>query len=302
MNASARALRIVSMFGVFAVLFAPMAGCGREFREEMIGHTPVNGKLMGQPIVSEYAPHWVTGDPQESDDDVYFVGRAVGYMAADEPAAVNAAREDVLQQLAELISTRVCTASGCFDERENAESGFVKRGVNGFTPFDDQRFIRFLPGAELQQFITREACLFTNGIAGELVDRGVYVEKWDTREEPQGLWGRAARGLIRYKCWVRMSIPREKLERRIEDFRKLVADSYERYVKDRERAIAWAEEDRARQIAWAEEDRKARIRREDEDRQWARADQSDDRREARELRKTIMSLHTDVVYRVRGDH
>lgn len=298
MRSSLRILRFAAFCGVVTILMIPLAGCMRRFHEELI---------MDQ-AAGPTAPDWVVGDPQNqgSGEDVFFVGRSVGYTVLDEPAAVDAAREDILSQIAELISTRVTSASHRYDERENPESDFhVPRhhcGVNGFTPFDDDRFMRFLAGPEHEQLIEREACLFTTGIAGELIDRGTHFEKWEVREEPVGYWGRARRGLVRWKCWLLMSIPKDKLERRIEDFRRLVWESYDRYIEERERELAHAEEERQTQLGWVKEDREIRIRREEEDRAWARADQTEDREEARELREKIMARQRDVKYEVSGTH
>lgn len=296
MNPTGWISRIAALTIGCAVLHTPLAGCARAFREE----------LLEQRIAGATAPKWVTGCPQDrgTPNEVFFVGRSVGYTVLDEHAAVAAAREDVREQLAQFISTRVFKESRDRDARANGDTGFPGQasglwGVNWqfgrdrafFTPFDDHRLVRFLPGRELQQEIERQGWLFTSALAGDLVDRDVYFEKWEVRDEPARLFGRAHRGLTRYKCWVLMSIPREKLNLRVGEFREAVKDAYERYQQDRDRAIARAEENR-----------KLRIRREEENRLWEREDQAQDRTEARQLRSRLMSATTGVMFEVSDQH
>lgn len=242
-------------------------------------------------MAGENAPEWVHGELPQSDDEVFFVGRSVCYNVLDERAAVAAAREDILQQFASLVSTRVTGEAHQLDARGGGETAFVERGALWFTVADDHRFMRFLPGPELSQAIAREAALFTNGVAGDLIERDSYFEQWDVREEAAGGFGDAARGMVRYKCWLLMSIPRERLETRIARFEKLVDDAYGRFI-----------EDRGRIVRWVDEERRLRIKREEDDRAWAREDQKEDRREARGIRDRIMSTNAGVVYEVSDKH
>lgn len=270
-----------------APLLSAVAGCHKAYSERLI-----RGGITGEnrPMPKDYsAPEWVRGELPHSGGEVFFVGRSVSYNVLDERAAVAAAREDALQQFAQLISTRVVMRSRDLDARSGGETGFVNRGDHWFTAGDDQRFVRMLPGPELAQAVAREASLFTSGIAGDLVQRDVHFEQWGVTEDPTGAFGDASRGMIRYKCWVLMSIPRARLAQRLDDFRNLVADAYERFVQDRERMLTIANEDR-----------QLRIKREEEARLWAREDQLRDYEEARELRKKIMAASAGVTFRVSG--
>lgn len=266
------------------LLTLPLAGCHRTYSEMVIR----------EGMAGPGAPAWVKGDLAglpHSDSEVYFIGRSVVYNALDERAAVAAAREDVLQQFASLISTRVTWQSKELDARANGDTRYCL----------EQPGMRLFPGPELAQAIARDAALFSSGIAGDLVERAVHFEQWDLRLVKEGLDDRvevdeeqkagvydadylppfdphSARGAVRWKCWILMSIPREKLERRIEDFRALVRDAYQRYLEDRQRVLAWAEQDR-----------ELRIAREESDRMWAREDRLADRDEAREYRRILLA-------------
>ncbi len=281
MKAGVRIVRRFVLIGVAVPVMFSLVGC----------HKTLSEVKLRDDICGELAPDWVKGELRQNDDEVFFVGRGVCYNVFDERAAVSAAREDILQQFASLISTRVTLRSHDLDARSGGETAFVARGKHWFTTADDHRFVRFLPGPELTQSIARDAALFTSGVAGDLIQRDVHFEQWDVREEPVGAFGDAARGAVRYKCWLLMSIPRERLDARIGDFRQLVRDSHQRFLEDRRRAIAWADEARER-----------RIRREEEHRLWAREDQIEDRAEARELRERIMSANAGVVYQVSNKH
>jgi len=276
-----------------------VGGCASEFREEFLGQSPIGAQVSGDPVISRHAPSWVTGDPQQSGDDVYFVGRGVGYNVLDERAAVNAARADVLAQIAQLMTTRVMTQSGDCDARGGGETAFPQSRA-GVRPRwrDDNHGVRTLPGDELQQLLSHEAQQFTSAIAGDMVDRGVYLEKWDVREEPAGSWGRPSRGMIRYKCWLLMSIPREKLEHNVQEFRTLARDAYARFQKSWDVEFRWAEEARARSLAWADEDRKIRIDRENQDREWEHEMMAADRAEAEAIRRHLTKAHAGTLYRV----
>ncbi|MCK4341740.1 MAG: hypothetical protein KAY37_08465 [Phycisphaerae bacterium] len=312
MKSAARILHSTAAVGLVAVLLFPVIGCHRTYRE----------MLVREGMSGPEAPDWVQGSPQQADmpDEVFFVGRSVGYSVLDEYGAVAAAREDIYRQVAELLATRVMSTAHHLNARANSETFFTERGVNGLTGFDDHTLIRTMPGGELQQAVAREAGLFANAVAGDLIDRNVHFEQWDVRDEPVGAFGRASRGMNRYKCWVLMSIPRDKLDRRVDEFRELVKDSYERYVANYDRALRWEQEDRAErsrrsraQWEWemekdkrffdlrvqtaskasavALEDRELRILREEEARHWTREDQSGDRGEARELRRIMAVDH-----------
>lgn len=286
-------MRLLALGAVGAAVL--LTGCHRTYSE----------MLIRSGITGPDAPEWAAGNPQTDGqrDRVYFVGRSVAYNVVDEAGAVAAAREDIYRQIAQLISTRVTTRSHAGDRRVNTETAFHKQpeynwaagfllandgDLNGPWPGDRSYDgdLRFLPGAELQQMVEREAWLFASCVAGDLIDEGVYFEQWDVRkmhggldeharnmeEQEYGIINRAS-GMIRYKCWVRMSIDRERLEQRIREFRMHVNGAYERYLEDRERAIAWAQQDR-----------ELRIAREEETRHWIRQDQLEDREEARKLR------------------
>jgi hypothetical protein len=285
------------------MLCGGMAGCASEFNEELIGQYPVEGHAIGRPLVSDNAPSWVLRDPQQTGDEVYFVGRGVSFNVIDEAAAVRAAREDILAQFSQLISTRVTTSARQGDLRHDGEASFSQKHMPVQAAWSDDTYgIRTLPGPELRQFIEREAAQFTSGIAGDLIDRGVYFEKWDMREEPAGSLGRPSRGMIRYKCWALMSIPKATLQQRVEEFRGLVRDAYARFQEDRKNMLRIAEENRKRALAWAEEDRQIRIRREDEDRQWNHEMIMGDRREAENLRHHIAKSRLGTLYRVSATH
>ncbi len=269
-------LHFLGAAGLSAIAALPVAGCHRTYSE----------MLVREGISGPAAPLWAKGDLSNlpnADSEVYFVGRGVAFNVLDEHAAVNAAREDVLRQLAGLISTRVSATAHELNARANAEAKFT-----------EEAHVRTLPGPELEQAIARDAALFTNGVAGDLLDRGVHFEQWDLRdireglrerdeterEQAAGVYDKTARGTVRWKCWVLMSISQKKLEQRIEDFRKLVKDSYDRYVADYERSLKWQQEDRELHLkleadARAREalDREIRLAREHEDRQWNHDDQ-----------------------------
>jgi len=286
---SVRRILGACLTGMAVAVLPLLTGCHRTYSEMLIRSN----------IAATEAPAWVSGDPQEgmAPADVAFIGRSVAVNVLDEPSAVAAAREDVYRQIASLISTRVTTRSYNADARLNTETGFVQQrpdplwGSNHPWPKDPDYdgYLRFLAGPEVQQQIQRQAWLFSSCVAGDLVDRGAYFEQWDLREVHKGLaerektaqyqragvYGRA-KGMVRYKCWVRMTIPRERLDARIGEFRQFVRDAYDRFVQDRTRMISWA--DRERQL---------RFEREEDARKWAREDQREDRAEARELRRIM---------------
>lgn len=307
----------IQSLAVAALILPTLCGCHRAFSEALV-RTGMSGPD---------APQWVQGSPQLEgrSDEVFFVGRGTGYNVLDERAAVASAHEDVYRQVAELIATRVLGSSHEIDARANGETHFLRHGANGITALDDHSLVRTLPGAELRQAIVREATMFTHSVTGDLVDRDVHFEKWAVVDEPVGAFGRASRGMYRYKCWVLMSIPRAKLEQRIDEFNQLATDAYERWVSEYERARRWEEDERNREIAEADkereherklelerlrlrarlaqlqldwlkearqlalEDRELRIQREEDARHWARQDQVEDRTEAREIRR-IMAI------------
>jgi len=104
--------------------------------------------------------------------------------------------------------------------------------------------------------------------------------------------------MIRYKCWLLMSIPREKLEHNVQEFRTLARDAYARFQKSWDVEFRWAEEARARSLAWADEDRKIRIDRENQDREWEHEMMAADRAEAEAIRRHLTKAHAGTLYRV----
>jgi len=201
------AVMSVAMFGL--VPFA--GGCAgsnwQNYDEEFI-----RAGILGPD--SENAPAWVrgempTGQDEKAKDEIYFIGRGLGYNVLDERAAYDAARDHVIAQLGKQIATWVS---------ERACEGDVRyfRPKSGYLAVCGAKHgNRFLPGEKSVQWLRDAVKMCTEALAGDLVDRGVYWEQWYIQENPERPRPDELR-MKRYKCWVLMSISRQNMESRIQ--------------------------------------------------------------------------------------
>jgi len=205
----------VAMVGL-AVSSLAVVGCGSDWQnyEESLLKTSTSGAMY-----SPEAPPWVTATRTANDEEgrVYFVGRGIGYNTFDERAAYDAARDHVLDQLAKQVATWVSSRMAQSDVR--MLRGGEKPLLPVLFPFARKSGgPRFLPGEKACQTLSAAVVQCTGALAGDLVDEGVYWEQWSLREEPQDyvlLLNTASRTMKRYKCWLRMSIDKAQIERRI---------------------------------------------------------------------------------------
>lgn len=207
----------ISLVAVSAVVMGMMlVGCGSKWQnyDEKLLETSESG-LFGQD-----APAWVKGTKvrmsEDEADRIYFVGRSIGYNTFDERAAYDSARDHVLEQVGRQIATWVNVRTTEIDRR-NYQGG--EKPLSVLLPFFRKSGgPRFLPGEKADQQLAVRIKTLTSALTGDLIDEGVYWEKWSILEEPLDqtlLSNTATRTMKRYKCWVRMSISKEQLESRI---------------------------------------------------------------------------------------
>lgn len=203
-----------------------LAGCGSKYQA-------YNSTMIRSGIASEQAPAWVQGHFPDRDNEVYFVGRGVAHNVLDERSTVQSARNDVLSQLAAMLASQV---GGSVAISESDVSGGHQ----------------YLPKENAAQATASANALDLEidmaAFAGDLRLRGTYFEQWKVRESPPAAFWDTDRVVTRYKCWVLMSIPEQRITQLIDEIR----DKQRRHV---ERTVAWLEEDRARKIRHEEEER-----------------------------------------------
>ena len=192
-----------------SVLAACLAGCGgsnyQNYDEVFIRSGITDPRV-------EDVPDWVMDSPEHTPDELFFVGRGVGYNVLDERAAYDAARDHALQQMARHIVSCVRVRSKELDQRTGTHSPalWTRRPLIDST-------CRFLPGERAKQNVDAAAKLVTTALAGDLEERGIYWEQWGMTEVPErGIRSRTNRlRMKRYKCWLLMAVPRGKLDSRI---------------------------------------------------------------------------------------
>ncbi|HUT02075.1 MAG TPA: hypothetical protein VM031_06445 [Phycisphaerae bacterium] len=233
-----------------ALLAACVVGCAARSNEQFLGagivgdpNVPAPGdpyrrfspSLARGPFALRPAPDWVKSLGQwvkekksgaKGQDLVYLVGRSVGRNVLDERNAYDLARNDALRQMARRIVTRVIVdaqaASGKSGSTAEAD-GATYAPMLGRISLDP---IPFLPGAVSAPYpwfrnetaVAQAAVAMkavTNAMVGDMEEQGVYWEKWYVNERPRRLWAKH-RGMLRYKCWVLMGVPREKFEKRVQ--------------------------------------------------------------------------------------
>ena len=197
-------LGAIAMCGLVSVV----AGCGsgyQNYEEVILGSSADSAGGLFSPE----APEWVKGAVTQDAENLYIVGRAVGYNSLDEQGAFDAAQDNALVQLAKHIATWV-TITG---KRSDTRSFSMSSGVCVIPPSLSGN--RFLPGEHADQKITQCVQTTTEALAGDVETREVYWEKIELREVPERLCRNSLR-MKRYKCWVLMSVPRDKVESRVQ--------------------------------------------------------------------------------------
>ena len=183
-----------------------LTGCGSGY------HDYDQELLDGGMCNPDAAPAWVkSGVAVVDEENLYFIGRGIGYNILDERAAYDSARDHATEQLAKYILTRVQARMARGDERQFAmETGWAFVGlVQGH-----QNRGRFLPGERADQMLETSVRAATKAVVGDLEDRAVYWEQWAVGEVPQRPFEKPLK-MRRYKCWLLMSVPRGKLNERI---------------------------------------------------------------------------------------
>jgi len=191
------------VLGVLA-LAAVLAGCGsnwQNYSEKFIrsGVCQPGGKTI---------PPWVQGQLPRSDEEIYFVGRGVGYNVFDERGAYDGAVNHAVEQLAKQVATWVSIQGGEADVRMFAPG-------SGWLLVPGPRVgNRFLPGEQSKQKVRSAARMCTEALVGEMEPRDVYWEQWYIDEIPERPLPASLR-MKRYKCWVLMAIPRKAMTARV---------------------------------------------------------------------------------------
>jgi hypothetical protein len=112
-------------------------------------------------------------------------------------------------QIATRVNVRFCRDAGRHERRDERDSADTMLGcayVSGEFPWQrDEAF-----GVSVK----RSAYAAAGALVGDMVERGVYWEQWAINERPRRPWS-AHRTARRYKCWVLMAAPREKLDERV---------------------------------------------------------------------------------------
>lgn len=221
---------------VVSVLCAVLAGCDAN---EQLVRTGVHGP-------TEYAPDWVRGRMPLDEEYIYFIGRGVGHNILDERGAYDGARDHVMQQIARQIATRieysVREQSGRGSATGEADSA---EGSHGSGPWPWGR----IEGMSAE--VASEALIATSALVGDVEEREIYWEEWRVNDRPDR-WCSRKRGVMRYKCWVLMAIPRASFERR-------VAHTMAVLELEAQRRLTLAQAQATLEVIRAEEDMKLRV-------------------------------------------
>ncbi|MCD6416548.1 MAG: tetratricopeptide repeat protein [Planctomycetes bacterium] len=161
------------------------------------------------------APSWSLQPPADTEQELRFVGRAVGDNILDERLMRSRAMEDARAQIASRIATRIWTESADYlKERGAAHLGQDK--------------------VQRAEYVRRVHTRVKQQVHGVRLD-GNYWEKW--RIDP-GLFSRA---FTRYKYAILAGYPRAEYERKIEKYVRLGQDqrrAHELIDQGRPRAAA----------------------------------------------------------------
>jgi len=192
------------------------AGCGSDYQN-------YQETFLKQGVCQDSAPTWVASTTPlniEHSDYLYFVGRGIAYNTLDERSAYDNARDHAMQQLAGYIGTHVVTNASEADKRCFA----IASGIPFVWPSKSNRF---LPGEKSKQGLSKLAYLVVDAVAGDLEDMGTYWEQYELQELPPRLFDKA-RIATRYKCWVKMGVPKATVLKRIAEAQEqmaLIADA-----------------------------------------------------------------------------
>jgi len=188
-----------------------VAGCGSDYQN-------YQETFLKQGVCQDSAPTWVASTTPlniEHSDYLYFVGRGIGYNTLDERSAYDNARDHAMQQLASYIGTHVVTNASEGDKRRFS----MASGIPFVLPSKGNRF---LPGEKSEQGLSKLAYLVVDAIAGDLEDMGTYWEQYEIQELPPRLCDKA-RIATRYKCWVKMGVPKNSVIKRIAEAQEQMA-------------------------------------------------------------------------------
>lgn len=198
-----RSLYLAGMvLGAFA-LAAIVAGCGSDWQN-------YTEKFVRSGICQPGAkgvPPWVQGRLPKSDDEIYFVGRGMGYNVLDERGAYDAAVDHVLEQLAKQ------TASWVSSQMREGDVRTFKPGSGNLFVLGPGKGNRFLPGEKSKQGLKAAVKTTTEALVGDLTPRDIYWEQWYVEEMPEKPMAASLR-MKRYKCWVLMSISKNAMAAR----------------------------------------------------------------------------------------
>ena len=161
-----RSTRVVSCLAVFGAVFPALllsSGCSHY-------NNYTENPEPDRSVCTSEAPDWVKRGVSFVEEDrggkgaqIYFVGRSVGYTALDERGAYNAAMDHAREQLALVISGRI-----------HADA----------TAIDHSHGIRHNPDEKWDLKVYHDSYLRADALVGELLERQVYWERWDVRDEP----------------------------------------------------------------------------------------------------------------------
>jgi hypothetical protein len=158
-------------------------------------------------ITAADAPDWVKGISAQGQDPnrMYFVGRGIGFNVLDERGAYDAARDHALEQLARQLSTHVTYWTHDVDNDYATRFLPDEGGCCIFCAMSDVR-------DNHPQKLEKCAKLWTDALAGHMVEEEVYWERWEVIENPERPFCCTDRRMTRWKCWALFSVSRSDFD------------------------------------------------------------------------------------------
>jgi len=165
-------------------------------------------------ITADDAPDWVKSiaPPNRDPNRLYFVGRGIGFNVLDARGTYDAAHAHALEQIARQAATKVTHMT--YDVDNDYATRFLPdEGSCGFWGVGSYSDVR----DNHPMFLKKCAKLWTEAMAGHMVEEEVYWERWVVGENSEPL--------PRWKCWALFSVTKG-------DFDALVAASYDLTAKE----------------------------------------------------------------------